>query len=61
MIRIQECKGVPVVCLKDEGRLGFVSAPLYDEQNNVKGFLLESENGFTGKFRKKYIALEDVE
>ena len=60
MIRIQECKGVPVVCLKDEGRLGFVSAPLYDEQNNVKGFLLESENGFTGKFRKKYIALEDV-
>ena len=59
-IRIQECKGVPVVWLKDEGRLGFVSAPLYDEQNNVKGFLLESENGFTGKFRKKYIALEDV-
>ena len=60
MIRIQECKGVPVVCLKDEGRLGFVSDPLYDEQNNVKGFLLDGENGFTGKFRKKYIALEDV-
>ena len=60
MIRIQECKGVPVVCLKDEGRLGFVSTPLYNEQNSIKGFLIESENGFTGKFRKKYILLDDV-
>ena len=60
MIRIQECKGVPVVCLKDEGRLGFIANPLYDEQSNIKGFLLESENGFAGKFRKKYIALEDI-
>ena len=60
MIRIQECKGVPIVCLKDEGRLGFVSEPLYDEQNTVKGFLIESENGFSGKFRKKYIALSDI-
>ena len=60
MIRIQECKGVPVVCLKDEGRLGFISNPLYDKESNIKGFLLESENGFTGKFRKRYIALEDI-
>ena len=60
MIRIQECKGVPIVCLKDEGRLGFVSEPLYDAQNTVKGFLVESENGFSGKFRKKYIALNDI-
>lgn len=60
MIRIQECKGVPVVCLKDEGRLGFIANPLYDKESNIKGFLLESENGFTGKFRKKYIALEDI-
>lgn len=60
MIRIQECKGVPVVCLKDEGRLGFVSTPLYNEQNSIKGFLIESENGFTGKFRKKYILFDDV-
>jgi len=60
MIRIQECKGVPVVCLKDEGRLGFIANPLYDKESNTKGFLLESENGFTGKFRKRYIALEDI-
>ncbi|MBE7058495.1 MAG: hypothetical protein E7387_05290 [Ruminococcaceae bacterium] len=60
MIRIQECKGVPVVCLKDEGRLGFIANPLYDKESNIKGFLLESENGFTGKFRKRYIALEDI-
>lgn len=60
MIRIQECKGVPIVCLKDEGRLGFVSEPLYDTQNTVKGFLIESENGFSGKFRKKYIDLNDI-
>ena len=50
MIRILDCKGVPVVCLKDEGRLGFVGEALYDGENNVKGFLLEGENGFTGKF-----------
>ena len=60
MIRIQECKGVPVVCLKDEGRLGSLTSPLYDEEGKVKGFLLNGENGFTGKFRKKYIALEDI-
>ena len=40
MIRILDCKGVPVVCLKDEGRLGFVGEALYDGENNVKGFLL---------------------
>lgn len=33
---------------------------LYDGENNVKGFLLEGENGFTGKFVKKFIALEDI-
>ena len=60
MIRILDCKGVPVVCLKDEGRLGFVGEALYDGENNVKGFLLEGENGFTGKFVKKFIALEDI-
>ena len=43
MIRILDCKGVPVVCLKDEGRLGFVGEALYDGENNVKGFLLEGE------------------
>ena len=48
------------MCLKDEGRLGFVGEALYDGENNVKGFLLEGENGFTGKFVKKFIALEDI-
>ena len=60
MIRILDCKGVPVVCLKDEGRLGFVGEALYDGENNVKGFLLEGENGFTGRFVKRFIALEDI-
>lgn len=60
MIRILDCKGVPVVCLKDEGRLGFVGEALYDGENNVKGFILEGENGFSGKFVKKFIALEDI-
>lgn len=60
MIRILDCKGAPVVCLKDEGRLGFVGDALYDSENNVKGFILEGENGFTGRFFKKYIALNDI-
>lgn len=60
MIRILDCKGAPVVCLKDEGRLGFVGDALYDSENNVKGFMLEGENGFTGRFFKKFIALDDI-
>lgn len=60
MIRINDCKGVRVVCLKDEGRLGFLGDALYDEQNNVKGFMLDSETGFAGKLRKRFVALEDI-
>lgn len=60
MIRILDCKGVPVVCLKDGERLGFVGDALYDGDNNVKGFMIEGDNGFTGRFTKKYIALDDI-
>lgn len=60
MIRILDCKGVPVVCLKDGGRLGFVGEALYDNENHVKGFLLEGENGFSGRIVKRFVALEDI-
>ena len=60
MIRILDCKGACVVCLKDEGRLGFIGDALYDGDNSVKGFMLESENGFTGRFSRKYILLDDI-
>lgn len=60
MIRIQECKGVPVVGLKDEGRIGYVAEALFDEDSNVRGFLLENDRGIFGKFQKRYISLEDI-
>lgn len=60
MIRVNDCKGIRVVCLKDKDKIGFLGDALYDAQGSVKGFLLESESGFSGRLRKKYIALEDI-
>ncbi len=57
MIRIMDAKGVPVICLKDDGRAGYLSDPLYDEYNSVCGFLVDTQGWSLGK---KYIALEDI-
>ncbi len=57
MVRVLDVKGIPIICLKDDSRVGYVSVPLYDEYNCVCGFLAEVR-GFS--FRKKYIALDDI-
>lgn len=60
MIRIHDCKDVPVMCMKDGMRLGFLTTPLYDGEKNIKGFLIEGNSGISLKIVKKYISLDDI-
>ncbi len=60
MIRIHDCKDVPVICMKDGTRMGFLTAPLYDSEKNVKGFLIEGNSGISLRLVKKYILLDDI-
>jgi len=50
-------KGVPVVCLKDESRVGYVGDALYDNENKVCAFILE-QSGIT--LRRRIILLEEI-
>ena len=50
-------KGVPVVCLKDDSRVGYVGDALYDSENKVCAFMLE-QSGLT--LRKRLILLDEI-
>lgn len=50
-------KGVPVVCLKDDSRVGYVGDALFDNENNVCAFMLE-QSGIT--LRKKMLLLDEI-
>lgn len=50
-------KGVPVVCLKDDSRVGYVGDALFDGENNVCAFMLE-QSGIT--LRKKILLLDEI-
>lgn len=56
MVRIIEARGVPVVCLKNDARAGYLGDALYDSKDNVGGFLVDGAPGFG----KKFIRLEDI-
>lgn len=55
-MKINEARGVPVVCLKDDTRAGYVGDVLYDKNDNVGGFIVDGAPGFG----KKYIRLHDI-
>lgn len=56
MVKLMDVKGIPIVCLKDESRAGFLMEPVYDESNCIVGFLVD-QLGLS--FGRKFIALED--
>ncbi len=56
MVKVMDIKGIPIVCLKDDSRAGFLMEPLYDEVNCITGFLVD-QIGLS--FGRKYVALED--
>ena len=53
MVKIIEARGVPVMCLKNDDKVGYVGEVLYDSRDNVAGFILDGAPGFG----KKYIKL----
>ena len=50
-------KGVPVVCLKDDSRVGYVGDALYNSDNKICAFILE-QSGIS--LRKRMILLEEI-
>lgn len=56
MVRLIEARGVPVICLKNDARAGYLGDALYDSKDNVGGFLVDGAPGFG----KKFIRLEDI-
>ena len=57
VINILGVKGIPIVCLKDDSRAGYVGDALYDSDGKVCGFTVESM-GFS--LRKKMIPLDEI-
>jgi len=56
MVKIIEARGVPVICMKNDTRAGYVGDALYDSKDNVAGFIVDGAPGFG----RKYIRLEDI-
>ena len=57
MVKIEETKGVPIICMKNDSRIGYVEGPVYDDDGYVVGFLADIKGTLFGK---RFIALEDV-
>ena len=57
MTGVLSVKGVPVVCLKDDSRVGYVGDALYDNENKICAFILE-QSGIS--LRKKIILLDEI-
>ena len=43
MVKIEETKGVPIICIKDDSRIGFVEGPVYDDEGYVIGFFARTQ------------------
>ncbi len=57
MIRVMDIKGIPVISLQDGRRLGYVDGPVFDNNDCLTGFLLESRGLMPSR---KYIALDNM-
>ena len=57
MIRIMETKGIPVVCMKDDSRIGYIDVPVYDKDGNSAGFFAEIKGSLLGR---RFIDIRDI-
>ncbi len=57
MVRVMDIRGMPVISLQDGRRLGFLAGPVFDANDCLTGFLLESKTPFPSR---KYIALDNM-
>ncbi len=56
MVRLLEARGVPVVCLKGENRVGYLGEPIYNEEEEIQGFLIDGAKGVG----RRYVELDDI-
>ncbi len=57
MVRVMDIRGMPVISLQDGKRLGFLAGPIFDTNDCLIGFLMESKSPFN---LRKYIALDNM-
>ncbi len=56
MVRLLEARGIPIVCLKNNERVGYLGEPIYNEDEEIRGFLVDGAKGLG----KKYVEIEDI-
>ena len=56
MVRLLEARGIPVICLKDNRRVGYLGEPIYNEDEDIRGFLIDGAKGFG----RRYVELDDL-
>ena len=56
MIRLLEARGIPVVCLKGDNRVGYLGQPIYNKEEEIQGFLIDGAKGLG----KRYVELDDI-
>lgn len=57
MVRISETKGIPIICIKDESRVGYIESPVFDDDGYVLGFLADIKGVLFGK---RFIPLDEI-
>lgn len=57
VIRIMEIKGIPVICMKDDSRIGYIDVPVYNKDGSVAGFFAEIKGVLWGR---RFIDIRDV-
>ena len=57
MIRVMDIRGMPVICLRDGTRAGYVFGPMFDENECLTGLLIDSK-GIS--LSKRYVALDNI-
>lgn len=57
MIRAMATEGIPIICMRDDCRIGYIDTPVYDKDGKVLGFLAEIKGTLLGK---RFISLNDI-
>lgn len=56
MVRLLEARGVPVITLKGENKVGYLGEPIYNKEEEIQGFFIDGAKGLG----KRYIELDDI-
>ena len=56
MVRLLEARGVPVVTLQGEQKVGYVGEPIYNKDEEIQGFFVDGAKGIG----RRYVELDDI-